>query len=86
MLSTGSEAEPGREKENHYHCCHRSNTALGGYLHNQLQSIGVGDADFPGNPKIRVTVGFSPGQKTAFRWAGGVDIEFELAFEAMNGN
>ena len=59
---------------------------MGGYLHNQLQSIGVGDADFPRSPKIRVTVGFSPGQKTAFRWAGGVDIEFELAFEAMNGN
>lgn len=46
----------------------------------------MGDADFPGSPKIRVTVGFSPGQKTAFRWAGGVDIGFELALEAMNGN
>ena len=82
----GSEAEPGREKENHYRCCYGCNTALGGYRHNQLQSIEVGDADFPGSPKIRVTVGFSPGQKTAFRWASGVDIGFELALEAMNGN
>lgn len=56
----GSEAEPGREKENRYRCCHRCNKALGSYLLNQLQSIELGDADFPGSPKITEWLWDSP--------------------------